>query len=99
MPIDICQALTENRIDTVKAIVDKKIKELRSQNNEDAIIFTQFKEWLEEQYCIESVTITPGLFRTIPPVKEFNLILKPGINKENKQRIQISLFPDNYKMD
>lgn len=98
MPIDFCQALKENQIDTIKAIVDKKLKDVYTLNN-DNTTFNLLKDWLEDQYCIEKVEITPGVFRSEPPIKELIIFLKFSVNDERKMKLHVTLYPGNYKMD
>lgn len=100
MEKQFCDAILKNDWASLKIIVDKKldfidIKDIQMLN------FEPIKKWLENHACVSSVEIVPGMLRSDPPIKIFEVTVIDPDQKSRKIEIGIQVFPDklrfNYK--
>ena len=96
MENDFCDALIDNNKAVMQKVIDSKLMTLDFKKDTDEN-FEIFKTWLEKFDCIDSVEIVPGVLRTEPPVKEFNLIVSKYQNETVIRNIGIHLFPDKLR--
>jgi len=93
---EICQALQTNDRSSLKTIFNDKLASLDSNiSNEEK--FNVIKSWLEDFDCVDSVEVVPGVLRTDPPIKEFNVYIKNKDDQLVPRNVGIFIYPDKLR--
>lgn len=93
---EFCQALIDDDRLSLQTIFNTKLTSLDNSLSRDEK-FMAIKAWLEEFNCVDSVEVIPGMLRTDPPIKEFNVFTK---NKEDQlapRNVGIFIYPDKLR--
>ncbi len=75
MSKSFCDCLIKNDWPCVKKDINKYLNTIDKNTAEDSIS-AGFKQWLLKNDCIKEVNILPGMVRTDPPIKQFELNVK-----------------------
>ena len=100
MKKQFCDAISTNDLDILKIILDKELDSLDIKDNPKQN-YKKIKDWFEKHECVSSVEIVPGMLRTYPPIKIFELTVIDPDQRSRKIEIGIRVFKDklrfNYK--
>ncbi|WP_142531514.1 hypothetical protein [Saccharicrinis carchari] len=93
MEKQFCAAILKNDKAALKIILDKKFDTIDIKDNQMEN-FESIKNWLEEFNCVSSVEIVPGMIRTKPPIKVFDVYVKSPDDVIKVVQIKLQVLPD-----
>lgn len=97
MTHDFCRALERNDRKALKEFIDPVLADL-DPDIDDQENFESLSRWLEGHDCVDSVEIVPGVLRSNPPIKEFNITTRTGGGSELRS-IGIWLTDKGYRFN
>lgn len=96
MEKQFCDAILKNDTASLKIILDKKLNSIDIADNKMRN-FEIIAKWLENHECVSSVEIVPGMIRTNPPIKVFNVSIKLPENVSKVVQIKLQVLPDKLR--
>lgn len=93
MEKQFCDAILKNDRASLKIILDKKLDCIDIADNKMQN-YEIIKKWLESHECVSSVEIVPGMIRTKPPIKIFDVYIRDTNDEIKVVQIKLQVLPD-----
>ncbi|MGQ1785138.1 hypothetical protein ACT29I_08380 [Saccharicrinis sp. GN24d3] len=93
-----CEALYENDKASLKIILDKKLDTLDIKGSSKRH-FELIKAEIAKYDCVSAVEIVPGMLRSDPPIKIFEVKINLPGKASKTLEIGIQVFPDKLRFN